>query len=63
MAIREKDPTYGMTMTQKDRHEKRMRAKPRPRDIFNVQAILKKRNKLLSQATTETRETLELMDV
>lgn len=31
-----RDPTFGMTLAQKERYEKKMCAKPRPRDIFNV---------------------------
>ena len=38
-----KGPTYGMTAAQRKRYEKKMLAKPRPRDIFDVQALIKKR--------------------
>ena len=44
LARKAADPTYGMTGTQKERHEKRMRAKPRPRDLFNVKEIIKQRD-------------------
>ena len=30
------DPTFGMTTAQKIRYEKKLLAKPRPRDIFDV---------------------------
>lgn len=36
LARKAADPTYGMTAAQKERYEKRMNAKPRPRDLFNV---------------------------
>ena len=32
-----------MTAAQRKRYEKKMLAKPRPRDIFDVQALIKKR--------------------
>ena len=41
LARKAADPTYGMTAAQKERFEKRMRAKPRPRDLFNVQELVK----------------------
>mmetsp|Transcript_23477 Transcript_23477/g.31465 ORF Transcript_23477/g.31465 Transcript_23477/m.31465 type:complete len:114 (-) Transcript_23477:286-627(-) len=40
----QKDPTYGMTPAQRKRYEKRLLAKPRPRDLFNVQELIKKRD-------------------
>ena len=40
----EKDPTYGMTPAQRKRYEKKLLAKPRPRELFDVQALIKKRD-------------------
>lgn len=45
----QKDPTYGMTPAQRKRYEKKLMAKPRPRDIFNVQALLSHRNFLIEE--------------
>lgn len=44
------DPTFGMTAAQKIRYEKRMNAKPRPRDLFDVHGLMKQRtNKILER--------------
>ena len=40
LAKKKGDPTYGMTMQQRERYLKRKNAKPRPRDIFDAQAIV-----------------------
>ena len=42
---KKRDPTYGLTPAQKERYLKKLNAKPRPRDIFNVQEIVKAREK------------------
>ena len=47
MERKRKDPTYGMTGAQKERYEKRLKAKPRPRDIFDVEEIMKRRERKL----------------
>ena len=41
LARKQKDPTYGMTTAQKERYLRRKNSKPRPRDIFDVQEIIK----------------------
>ena len=38
---RETDPTLGMTDAQKERYLKSLNAKPRPRDLFNVEELVK----------------------
>ena len=43
IASGQKDPTYGMTPAQRKRYEKRLRSKPRPRDIFDVESLVKKK--------------------
>ena len=37
------DPTYGLTANERAKLEKKKNAKPRPRDVFPVHEIIKKR--------------------
>ena len=45
MEKKKNDPTYGLTAEQKRRFEKKRKSKPRPRDIYNVQEIIKTRER------------------
>ena len=36
------DPTYNMTADQRARYQKKMARKPRPRDFYDINAILMK---------------------
>ena len=44
IARKEMDPEHNMTADQKKRFQKSLLNKPRPRDLFNVQEIMKKRD-------------------
>ena len=56
LARKANDPTYGMTAAQKERYEKRMNAKPRPRDVFNVQQLIDLRNKKILERQLRIRD-------
>ena len=56
LARKANDPTYGMTAAQKERHEKRMNAKPRPRDLFNVQELIDQRKKKILERQLRIRD-------
>ena len=56
LARKANDPTYGMTAAQKERYEKRMNAKPRPRDVFNVQQLIDQRNKKILERQLRIRD-------
>ena len=56
LARKAADPTYGMTAAQKERHEKRMRAKPRPRDLFNVGELIKQKEEREMERRLRRRE-------
>lgn len=49
METGQKDPTYGMTPAQRRRYEKRLTAKPRPRQIFDVEALLRRRDEIIDR--------------
>ena len=43
MARKKNDPTFGMTADQKARYKKKLANKPRPRDLFDVESLIKRR--------------------
>ena len=51
-----KDPTFGMTPIQKKRYEKRLLAKPRPRDVFDVQKIIRQKESKLAERAKKLQE-------
>lgn len=53
---KKRDPTFGMTPAQKERYEKKMMAKPRPRDIFNVEEIMKERERKIIERKLKQQE-------
>ena len=56
METGEKTQTYGMSEQQRKRYEKSLLAKPRPRDIFDVQGMLEKRSSIDEKLYKEWQE-------
>lgn len=50
------DPTYGLTANEKAKLEKKKNAKPRPRDVFPVHEIIKKREQRIIERILREKE-------